>query len=185
MANGKGDLNKEVVGRTRGVCVDSPVGDVRVVFKDIAIELCQLIRRAHAVVGAIAWLTDKDVLRCMEEREGGVRIAITNDTVRKDVREAYKRLKRAGADVGGADKGGAVVKVGERLGRMRPLMHHKFMIGIGCKGQYLWCTTGSSNATAHSRRSMENMVIFTDPEVCRAFHGESKAIFASSACKPF
>lgn len=178
------DLNKQVMGRSCDVRVGAPVGEVRVVFQNIASELCHLIRSAHTVVGAIAWLTDKDVLQCMAERKGGVRIAITNDTVRKDVREAYKRLKRADVDIGGEGKGGAVVKVGERQGRMRPLMHHKFMIGVGCCGQYLWCTTGSSNMTANSRKSMENMVIFTDPGVCKAFHEECKAIFASSACKP-
>ena len=154
-------------------------------FRDIATELCALVDEAHAVVGAVAWFTDKDVLRCLAGKRGGVRLAITNDTVRKDVREAYKLLRRADDAIsGGGGGGGAVVRVGERGGKMRALMHHKFLVGIGKEGEYLWCVTGSYNVTSHSRRSMENMVVMRDPAVCEAFHNECKAIFASSVCKP-
>ena len=178
------DLNRQVDGRVVGTNVDTPSGGVRIIFSDIATELCVLVAEAHAVVGAVAWFTDKEVLRCMAERKGGVRLAITNDTVRKDVREAYSQLKRADDTIAGGGGRGAVLRVGERAGKMRALMHHKFLVGIGEKGEYLWCVTGSYNVTSHSRRSMENMVVMRDPAVCEAFHNECKAIFASSACRP-
>ena len=122
------------------------------------------------VVGCIAWLSNKAILRAMAKKKG-VTIVCTKDrlTKRSSNQNAYKNLEPA-------MQGGAIRVVGEGKGWHKSLMHHKFLIGLDNTGKAIWVSNGSFNMTEHATTNLENLMIMEDPDVANAFLEEFKRV---------
>ncbi len=149
-----------------------------VVFEGIAGRLCSLVRSAHSVVGAMAWLSDRELLAALASCAGGVDLVVTNDKSNNRLAALYRELP--------ARPGVAwpVRRLGPGSGRYRPFMHHKFLVGLDAAGRPLWCSTGSYNGTTHSRRSLENIVVLYDQTVAAAYLREHSALAQQAGTIP-
>jgi phosphatidylserine/phosphatidylglycerophosphate/cardiolipin synthase-like enzyme len=152
--------------------VTSVSGTVEVHFGLVAERMRALIGTAHAVVGCMAWLTDTSLRDALALCPGGVSIVVTNDTIPPRVKAMHKSLPVMRGHTH------AVHRIGSARGKMRALMHHKFLVGLDAEHRPLWCSTGSYNATMHSRRNAENMVVLYDPDICGAYHQEYVSLHA-------
>lgn len=123
------------------------------------------------IVGCVAWLSNKRILKCMAEHLKGVTIVTTTDklTKRRNNQQAYAKL-------GGCFAGGVIRTVGEGRGRFKSLMHHKFFIGLNASREPLWVMNGSFNVTESAVTNIENVMIFDDPEIASTFFEEFKRI---------
>ena len=127
------------------------------------------------VVGCIAWLSNKDILKAMAKKKG-VTIICTKDklTKRGSNQKAYKNLAPA-------MPGGAIRVVGEGKGWHKSLMHHKFLVGLDKTGKALWVSNGSFNMTEHATTNLENLMIMEDPDVANTFLEEFKRVHKLSS----
>tara|TARA_B100000767_G_C19727255_1_gene520035 strand:+ start:633 stop:1205 length:573 start_codon:yes stop_codon:yes gene_type:complete len=123
------------------------------------------------VVGCVAWLSNKRILKCMAEHLKGVTIITTADklTKRRKNQQAYAKLS-------GCFAGGVIRVVGEGRGRFKSLMHHKFLIGLSEAREPIWLMNGSFNITESALRHIENVMILDDPEIAGTFFDEFKRI---------
>ena len=123
------------------------------------------------VVGCVAWLSNKRILKCMAEHLKGVTIVTTTDklTKRRNNQQAYAKL-------GGCFAGGVIRTVGEGRGRFKSLMHHKFLIFLNTAREPIGCMNGSFNVTESALNHIENMMLFDDPEIATTFFEEFKRI---------
>ena len=127
------------------------------------------------VVGCVAWLSNKRVLKTMAEQIKGVTIICTKDrlTTRRKNQQAYSKL-------GGCFKGGVIRTMGEGRGRFKSLMHHKFLIGLSANRIPIWVMNGSFNVTESAVTNLENIMIFDDPEIAVTFFEEFKRLHGIS-----
>ena len=123
------------------------------------------------VVGCVAWLSNKRILKCMAENLKGVTIITTTDKLTKS-----RKNQQAYAKLSGCFQGGAIRTVGEGKGRYRSLMHNKFMIFLNTAREPIGCMNGSFNVTESALRHIENVMIFDDPEIAGTFFEEFKRI---------
>ena len=123
------------------------------------------------VVGCVAWLSNKRILKCMAENLKGVTIITTTDKLTKS-----RNNQQAYAKLSGCFQGGAIRTVGEGKGRYRSLMHNKFMIFLNTAREPIGCMNGSFNVTESALRHIENVMIFDDPEIATTFFEEFKRI---------
>jgi len=123
------------------------------------------------VVGCVAWLSNKRVLKTMSEKLKGVTIICTKDrlTTRRNNQVAYSKLSAC-------YKGGTIRTMGEGRGRYKSLMHHKFLIGLNAARIPLWVMNGSFNVTESAVTNIENVMIFDDPEIATTFFEEFKRL---------
>jgi hypothetical protein len=123
------------------------------------------------IVGCVAWLSNKRILKNMSDNLRGVTIITTTDrlTKRRKNQQAYSKL-------GGCFAGGVIRTVGEGRGRFKSLMHHKFLIGLSATREPLWVMNGSFNVTESAVTNIENIMIFDDPEISSTFFDEFKRI---------
>ena len=123
------------------------------------------------VVGCVAWLSNKRILKCMAEHLKGVTIITTTDklTKRRKNQQAYAKLS-------GCFQGGVIRTVGEGRGRFKSLMHHKFLIFLNTAREPIGCMNGSFNVTESAVTNLENVMIFDDPEIATTFFEEFKRI---------
>lgn len=123
------------------------------------------------MVGCVAWLSNKRILRAMSEKLKGVSIICTKDrlTTRRKNQQAYAKLA-------GCFQGGVIRTMGEGRGRFKSLMHHKFLIGLDRQRVPLWVMNGSFNVTESAVTNLENVMIFDDPEIAATFFGEFKRL---------
>ncbi len=128
------------------------------------------------VVGCVAWLSNKRILKCMAEHLKGVTIITTTDklTKRRNNQQAYAKLS-------GCFQGGVIRTVGEGRGRFKSLMHHKFLIGLSPAREPLWVMNGSFNVTESAVTNIENSMHFDDPEIAGTFFDEFKRIHRISS----
>jgi len=126
------------------------------------------------VVGCIAWLSNKDILKAMATKKGCC-IVCTKDKLTKGIRNqtAYSGLKPA-------YPGGAVRVVGGGSGWHKSLMHHKFLVGLDTNGIPIWVTNGSFNMTENATTNLENLMIMEDAEVAKCYFDEFKRVHALS-----
>lgn len=127
------------------------------------------------IVGCVAWLSNKRVLKNMAEQLRGVSIICTKDrlTTRRKNQLAYSKL-------GGCFQGGVIRTMGEGRGRFKSLMHHKFLIGLNQEREPIWVMNGSFNVTESAVTNLENIMIFDDPEIASTFFGEFKRLHRMS-----
>jgi len=123
------------------------------------------------VVGCIAWLSNKRVLKTLAEHTKGVSIICTKDrlTTRHKNQAAYAKLS-------GCFQGGVIRTMGEGRGRWKSLMHHKFLIGLTATREPLWVMNGSFNVTESALTNIENSMMFDDPEIATTFFEEFKRL---------
>ena len=194
------DLNR-LASFDHGVCTPA----VEAVFRHVKHRLIEFIREADMVIGAVAWLTDADVLAALAQRPS-LLVIQKEDFLRPDMasvlmpqkkaalRAAYERLGTfdgtrvtAGPFSQGVPGVGAampaVLCFGSCLpGQMfrMPRMHNKFIVllketAAGFSPQAVW--TGSFNFTELSRHSLENALIVRDPVIAEAYAAEAQAIY--------
>lgn len=123
------------------------------------------------IVGCVAWLSNKRILKNMADHLSGVTIITTTDklTKRRKNQQAYAKLS-------GCFQGGVIRTVGEGRGRFKSLMHHKFLIGLSSAREPIWVMNGSFNVTESAVTNIENVVIFDDPEIAGTFFDEFKRV---------
>ena len=123
------------------------------------------------MVGCVAWLSNKRVLKTMSEHLRGVSIICTKDrlTTRRKNQQAYSKLS-------GCFQGGVIRTMGEGRGRYKSLMHHKFLIGLSAARVPIWVMHGSFNVTESAVTNLENIMIFDDPEIASTFFDEFKRL---------
>ena len=171
------DLNKQADnGERKRQCVHQRGGQkVAIVFDGRAIQnaIVRNIKREDTsyVVGCIAWLSNKRVLKTMAENTRGVSIICTKDrlTTRKKNQTAYSKLS-------GCFQGGVIRTMGEGRGRFKSLMHHKFLIGLSAAREPVWVINGSFNVTESAVTNLENIMIFHDPGIAATFFEEFKRL---------
>jgi hypothetical protein len=144
--------------------------------KGIERAVCQQINRddTHYVVGCIAWLSNKKILKNLATKRG-VCIVCTRDKLTRahSNQEAYKKLKPA-------FEGGAIRIVGDGKGWHKSTMHHKFLIGLDGTGKPLWCTNGSFNMTTHALSNLENLMVIDDADIADVFLDEFRRVHGIS-----
>ena len=123
------------------------------------------------IVGCVAWLSNKRILKNMADNLSGVTIITTTDklTKRRKNQQAYAKLS-------GCFQGGVIRTVGEGRGRFKSLMHHKFLIGLSAAREPIWVMNGSFNVTESAVTNIENVVIFDDPEIAGTLFDEFKRV---------
>ena len=175
------DLNQQVnnAERKRQCVHQRGKRKISVVFDGRGIQnaIVRNIKREDTfyVVGCIAWLSNKRILKTMAEKTKGVSIICTKDrlTTRKKNQAAYAKLS-------GCFQGGVIRTMGEGRGRYKSLMHHKFLIGLDEAREPVWVINGSFNVTESAVTNVENIVIFDDPEIARTFFDEFKRLHRMS-----
>ena len=150
-------------------------GTHEVWFHGIAARLAQLFGSTPYVVGAMAWLHDRSVLKAMTQCTG-VSFVVTSE--RGMVRYHGARFGNL-PRLHPKDKS-AVRVVGKATGRRRALMHHKFAVGLDHDKRPQWVLTGSYNPTQHSRGSLENVLLVRDPELAATYHREYERLYRVS-----
>lgn len=130
------------------------------------------INECTGVVGCVAWLRSPRILRALAEVP--CNIAITNDV--NLPRRQYKTLTPRDQDHA------AVCKVGLARGRMRHLMHHKFIVGFKENDDVpSFVITGSFNFTQNSAsNNLENIVRIDDARIAQAYVQEALAVLQVS-----
>tara|TARA_B100001059_G_scaffold236035_1_gene284352 strand:- start:3875 stop:4408 length:534 start_codon:yes stop_codon:yes gene_type:complete len=127
------------------------------------------------VVGCVAWLSNKRILSALSKKQG-VCFVCTKDKLlkRKSNRAAFKLLKPCFPD------STPIRTVGAGRGRLKSLLHHKFIIGCSEDAKPLWVMNGSFNMTESAMTNIENMMLFEDEEVAQAFYEEFCRVFKIS-----
>ena len=128
------------------------------------------------VVGCVAWLSNKRILKTMSENCKGVTLIVTKDKLcnSKSNQLAYSKLS-------GCYQGGVIRTVGTGRGRFKSLLHHKFLVGLDGDRQPLWVSNGSFNLTENAVTNIENIMILDDPAIATDFFDEFKRLHAISA----
>ena len=121
--------------------------------------LVDTIGTAARVEGCVAWLTDPVILRAL--RKVHADLVVTSDKM-----HTKKRFQGLAS----------VRRVGRQRGRLRPLLHHKFLIGLSKSAAPLWVLTGSMNFSTHSAHNLENAVLIRDPAVVETFRAEFRRV---------
>lgn len=171
------DLNKQADdGERKRQCVHQRgKRKVSIYFDGRGIQnaIMRHIRREDTayIVGCVAWLSNKRILKGMAEKLKGVSLICTKDrlTTRRKNQVAYSKLS-------GCFQGGVIRTIGEGKGRFKSLMHHKFLIGLNSMREPVWCMNGSFNMTESAVTNIENIMIFDDPEIATTFFGEFKRL---------
>jgi hypothetical protein len=171
------DLNKQVNNEARKrQCVHQRgKRKVSILFDGRGIQnaIVRHIKREDTsyIVGCVAWLSNKRILKTMAEHLRGVSIICTKDrlTMRRKNQQAYSKLS-------GCFQGGVIRTMGEGRGRFKSLMHHKFLIGLSPERIPIWIMNGSFNVTESAVTNLENIMIFDDPEIANTFFDEFKRL---------
>ena len=152
---------------------------IHILFDGVGIQraIIRMINKQETafVVGCIAWLSNKQILRAMAKKKGGC-IICTKDKLTKGVRNqnAYKAIKPA-------YPGGVIRVVGEGRGWHKSLMHHKFLVGLNAEGKPIWVTNGSFNFTTSATSNLENLMVMEDEDVAECYFQEFKRVHALSS----
>lgn len=171
------DLNQQANNAERKrQCVHQRGGrKISIIFDGRGIQnaIVRNVKRDDTVymVGCVAWLSNKRVLKAMAEHLSGVSIICTKDRLTKS-----KKNQTAYAKLSGCFQGGSIRTMGEGRGRFKSLMHHKFLIGLTAERTPLWVMNGSFNVTESAVTNLENLMIFDDPEIATTFFEEFKRL---------
>lgn len=178
---------------------------IEVVFDDLEDRLIRLFHGAEMVLGCVAWLTNRRILRVLSavphvsivvQKEDFLRPDVWESTrYREDLRAlydalhtSYNRMEMDGviSDLStSGDPSMTAVRCAGNYNRDKnplfPRMHHKFVL-IRYDGaltpDLVW--TGSFNFTQNAARSFENAVILRDEQIVSAYYSEFSHIYALS-----
>ena len=150
------------------------MGKMKILFHTSAIKraIIRMVNRKDTayVVGCVAWLSNKDILKAMAKKRGCC-IVCTKDRINTKTKKSPLKP---------AYPGGAIRIVGEGSGWHKSLMHHKFLIGLDTLGKPLWCTNGSFNMTESALTNLENLTIMEDETIAQCYFDEFKRVHAVS-----
>ena len=138
---------------------------VTTIFDGCEQAVVDAVNSADSVVACVAWLTNDRLLRAM--RQTPSRVVVTSDPIHRRMAAKLRRLRE-------------VRVVGTARGRLRPLMHCKFLVGLDQTQSPQFVLVGSFNFTQHSTRNLEAMVRIDDHNVALAFYNEWDRIRAIS-----
>ena len=207
------DLNKIWVEHHQIDNVDTGVtsavnsdGSVTVYLRDLEDHLVTHIKHAEAVLGCVAWLTNKRILAELAKKKIVALVVQKEDFLRPDInsqddwksklRQLYSRLrceeerfnfpKLMGQLSFAGDSTVQPVRCVGNHNRSKapasPRMHHKFVLLCTAQGEIspyaVW--TGSFNFTQNAVRSLENGLLLTDPTIVSAYCDEWARVEAIS-----
>ena len=138
------------------------VESTTILFDQIEPFIVKRIQEATTIVGCIAWLSNPNILKCLQQTPY-VDLIITSDKIPKSRKKIYKQI-------------GTISILGLQTGRLRPLMHHKFIIGLSATGKPLFLLNGSYNFSSHSRHNLENIMCIRQPNIIKAYLLEYKRL---------
>jgi phosphatidylserine/phosphatidylglycerophosphate/cardiolipin synthase-like enzyme len=136
-----------------------------VCFHHIEEFIAKKLKKVDSVKGVICWLSSPTLLN-MLHNVGDVKIAVTNDTFSKRVREAYRTLP-------------GIRTIGQKRGRYRHFCHHKFLIGYKNE-KPIFVLNGSYNWSSHSSGNLENVCCLTTKSLINAFEQEFESVYKVS-----
>lgn len=156
------DINlNERLGEIRNQTVHHESVSIR--FGNIAPWVAEQLRTVARVEGCLAWLSDPVLITALSKVHAD--LVVTSDKLH--TKKRFAKLT-------------SVRRVGRQRGRRRPLMHHKFLVGLSKGNQPVWVLTGSMNWSLHAAHNLEHALLITDPAVARTFREEFQRIRAIS-----
>lgn len=167
-------------------------------FGDLSHALIDFIHDSDAIVGCVAWITNRDIVAALATRPVGI-IVNKEWALRSTDRKPSSQRQRALlgtlnggllrmnfpkplADIpAGSDRIDAVRCVGHtaRGGGNTPLMHSKFIVRLE-RGKPVAVWTGSFNFTTNASSNIENAVEIHDTVIARAYLEEFARVAAIS-----
>lgn len=173
---------------------------VKPVFRDIEQQLVECIEQADVVVGCMAWLTNKRILKALSNKTKGVQIVVqqedwlrpdTEDWTMRKQRELYRQLNGIPNSYAQVNWCAGIQIQPIRLSgtpknsqRNNPKMHHKFL--VFCRSSDSWVSeaesvwTGSFNATQNATCSLENGLLINSPEIANIYMQEWRQVLMTS-----
>lgn len=181
--------------------------NVEVFFRNLKEHLLEQILSADMVIGAVAWITDLDILMALAQKET-LLVVQKEDFLRPDLQSALTASDKATlhqAYDALQPFDGRKVPIGpfaqalypDKLAHLAPVrsfgycvptqmyrvpkMHNKFLAFLqhdeNDTYQPTSVWTGSLNFTAMSLNSLENAIVIHDPEIAEAFICEAQIIY--------
>lgn len=181
--------------------------NVEVFFRDLKDHLLEQISYADMVIGAVAWITDLDILAALAQKKT-LLVVQKEDFLRPDLQSTLTASDKATlhqAYDALQPFDGSKVPVGpfdqalypEKLAHLAPVrsfgycvptqmyrvpkMHNKFLAFLqhdeSDTYQPTSVWTGSLNFTAMSLNSLENAIVVRDPKIAEAFICEAQIIY--------
>lgn len=179
--------------------------DENVYFDDIENQLIKHIKKSKYIIGCVAWLTNKNIIKALKEKDG-IKIIVNkeeylNSTIinkqnyfYKSLRYDYSKLPDLFESICSCcskkiqecdnfnnkfnvnyDQKGAILTCG--IVNNYSKMHHKFLIFMDEKYNLEGVWTGSYNFSANSNLSLENAVFLTDEKIINAYKKEFETIY--------
>ena len=190
------DSREGVTNQTDFSCIGDNK-DIEVYFKNIENIICEKIKKHKYIVGCVAWLTNKKILKELSNKDKQVLIIVQDeDFLRPDTyfdgnKEKFKKTiltyynKISGGSMSLCDLGISThreIDCGiRRCGFINkdklpafPRMHNKFIVlgndnNDGYK-DYTEVITGSFNYTENSTNSLENIICLKDNKIVRSYY---------------
>lgn len=200
-------MDHKVINLNNFIKVDNSVvsNGVTAYFRNLKEHLLHHIHEADMVMGAVAWITDLDILEALSEKPTLLTIQ-KEDFLRPDLSSRLKpedkrKLHAAYAKLKPFD--GSVVSIGpfyqctddtyknlppilcfgyHKKNEMyrTPRLHNKFLVFLTLKNGLYYPTsvwTGSLNLTQLSIHSLENAILVTDNKIASAYAEEAQIIY--------
>ena len=174
--------------------------DIEVYFKNIENIICEKIKKHKYIVGCVAWLTNKKILKELSNKDKQVLIIVQDEDFlrpdtyfdgnkekfKKTILEYYNKIKKDGTntlgDLGisygfspdcGIRRCGFINK--DKLPAF-PRMHNKFIV-LGNDDEhgypkYTEVITGSFNYTENSTNSLENIICVKDKKIVHSYYAQ-------------
>lgn len=166
---------------------NSPDIDVTLFFENITEELIIKLKKANAVIGCVAWLTNDKILKTLSEIKNGASIILQKESFIKEnnkCQELYKKIKPLHSKDYKYDC--AIRCCGHNNSDRKiacPRMHNKFLVFGDIKNKQftpyaVW--TGSFNLTDNAVNSLENALYINNINVATYYFEEWKRILSIS-----
>ena len=158
------NLNRDVGIRTPSV----RDGNCTVHFDGCEEAVLRELRSAEKVAICVAWMRNPVILETLKDLQVPTRICVTG--------EMRTRLPKVKGIRTWKNDRVPLRMVGPARGRMRPLMHSKFLVAWRL-GQPCTVLTGSYNYTKHSNRNIENVVRIANRRIATQYADEAKRLW--------
>ena len=192
------------ISRTKEQTDFSCIGDnkdIEVYFKNIENIICEKIKKHKYIVGCVAWLTNKKILKELSNKDKEVLIIVQDEDFlrpdtyfdgnkekfKKTILTYYNKIKRTNKNISLGDLGISTHRAVDcgirRCGFINkdklpafPRMHNKFIVlGNDDEHGYPYYTeviTGSFNYTENSTNSLENIICIKDKKIVHSYYAQ-------------
>jgi hypothetical protein len=194
--------DNRIIRRTKEQTDFSCIGDnkdIEVYFKNIENIICEKIKKHKYIVGCVAWLTNKKILKELSKKDKEVLIIVQDEDFlrpdtyfdgnkekfKKTILTYYNKIKGRDKSISLSDLGISThCEIGcgiRRCGFINkdklpafPRMHNKFIV-LGNDDEhgypkYTEIITGSFNYTDNSTNSLENIICLKDDKIVRSYY---------------